>query len=97
MKRTLIGTRFTTGCGHSWKRPRPWWTRQDLGGATTDCVVCDELLIIPREQFEGQDPTGFPAEVHAPLFHKHLNQQDPRWPADGKGTGYVEFAAEETP
>jgi hypothetical protein len=91
MKRTLIGTRFTTGCGHSWKRRHPQWTRRDLGGATTDCLVCDELLLIPREQFEGKDPGGFPPEVHMPLFHKEMAKQDPGWPSDGAGTGYAEF------
>lgn len=94
MRKRLYGTRFTTGCGHSWRRRYPWHTIRTLGGCTTDCNVCGELLIIPREQFEGQDPDAYPFNVHAPLFHKYLNQQDPRWPADGAGTGFVEFAAE---
>lgn len=94
MRRTLVGTRFTTGCGHSWKRSRPRWTRQDLGDASTDCTVCGELLLIPREQFEGQDPEGYPAEVHCPRFHVELNRRDPRWPVDGNGT-YVASIDEE--
>lgn len=93
MKRTIIGTRFTTGCGHSWKRRYPWWTRSELSRCTTDCAVCGELLIIPAKQFEGKDPDAFPAEVHMPLFHRWMSQQDPMWPADGSGTGYVEFDA----
>lgn len=87
----LYGTRFTTGCGHSWRRRYPKWTAGILGGATTDCRVCDELLIIPAEQFEGQDPDSYPLNVHMPLFHLYLHEQDPRWPADGAGTGYAEF------
>jgi hypothetical protein len=94
MTKRLYGTRFTTGCGHSWHRPYPKWTARDLGHVTTDCVVCGELLIIPAEQFEGCDLDQFPINVHAPLFHKYLNQQDSRWPTDGAGTGYVEFTAE---
>jgi hypothetical protein len=56
--------------------------------------VCDELLIIPGEQFEGMDLDCFPAEVHMPLFHKYMHGQDERWPEDGSGTGYVEFEAD---
>lgn len=86
------GTRFTTGCGHSWRRRYPWLTATVLAGCTTDCPQCGALLIIPGGQFLGMDPDGFPAEVHMPLLHKYLNQQDSRWPADGADTGYVEFA-----
>jgi hypothetical protein len=97
MRRRLYGTRFTTGCGHSWRRRYPWHTRWTLGGATTDCAVCGELLIIPAEQFEDLDLDldldldAYPFEVHMPLFHLYLNRQDPRWPADGAGTGFAEF------
>lgn len=24
-------------------------------------------------------------------FHRYMNQQDPKWPKDGKNTGYVSF------
>lgn len=85
------GTRFTTGCGHSWRRRYPKWKTGILAGATTDCRECGELLMIPAEQFEGQDPDSYPYNVHMPLFHLYLHQQDPRWPADGGGTGYAEF------
>lgn len=103
MKRQY-GTRFTTGCGHSWVRLYPKWKIGDLMGATTDCAYvvdmptgreCGELLIIPREQFDGMNPDVFPAEVHMPLFHRYMNEQDVRWPADGAGTGYVEFSTDE--
>lgn len=50
--------------------------------------------MIPGEQFEGMNPDAFPFMVHMPLFHVYLNSQDPRWPKDGRGTGYVEFSTE---
>lgn len=85
------GTRFTTGCGHSWRRRYPKWTIGDLTGATTDCKECGELLIIPYEQFEGRNPDLYPFNVHMPLFHVYMHGQDSRWPKDGRGTGYVVF------
>lgn len=91
MSRKQYGTRFTTGCGHSWRRRYPKWTVGDLAGSTTDCAQCGELLIIPAGQFARQRFDAFPAEVHMPLFHTYMNRQDPRWPADGAGTGYTEF------
>lgn len=100
MSRHPYGTRFTAGCGHSWRRRYPKWTVGDLRGSTTDCPFvidkvtderCDAYLIIPFEQFDGMDRTGFPAEVNMPLFHKYLHEQDERWPADGAGTYSVEF------
>jgi hypothetical protein len=100
MSRRQYGTRFTTGCGHSWRWRYPKWTVGVMRGATTDCpyVVdkatgeqCEALLIIPSEQFEGMHLDRYPAEVHMPLFHKYLHQQDESWPEDGAGTGYVEF------
>lgn len=95
MRRKLYGTRFTTGCGHSWRRRYPWWTIAELAGCTTDCNVCGELLIIPREQFGDHLSDRYPFNVHAPLFHVWMNRQDPRWPVDGRGTGYVEISHEE--
>lgn len=91
MNRYMVGTRFTAGCGHSWKRRYLKWRIHELMGCTTDCPQCGELLIIPAPQFQGQRLDGFPAEVHAPLFHRYLHQQDPRWPEGGAGTGYIEF------
>ncbi len=98
MRIKLYGTRITTGCGHSWRRRHLTWTRLDLSGATTDCRVCGELLIIPAEQFIGQDLHTVPVTLHAPRFHRYLHQQGHRWPADGAGTGtgYIEFAPEES-
>jgi hypothetical protein len=98
------GTRWTTGCGHSWRWRHTVLTVGDIRGATMDCPVivdkktgeqCPAYLIIPYEQFEGVDRSIIPPAVHAPLFHKYLHQQDASWPADGAGTGYVEFAVEE--
>lgn len=51
--------------------------------------------MIPSEQFTGKDMDRYPFTVHMPLFHKYLNSKDPRWPADGVGTWYSEFATEE--
>jgi len=93
MKR--YGTRFTTGCGHSWQRRWPRWTVADLSSASTDCWYCGELLMIPGEQFEGMARDVFPRNVHMPLFHAYLNAQDPEWSKDGRGTGYVEFSTDE--
>lgn len=94
MSRHPYGTRFTTGCGHSWRRRYPRHTVGVLAGCTADCVRCGALLIIPGRQFLGMRLDIFPADVHMPLFHRYMNQQDPRWPADGAGTGYMEFDAE---
>lgn len=90
MSRRQYGTRFTTGCGHSWRKRRPRFRIYELLGRTADCPQCGELLIIPAPQFKGMQLDSIPAEVHAPLFHKYLHQQDERWPVDGSGTGYVE-------
>lgn len=103
MSRRLYGTRWTTGCGHSWRWRHTVLTVDDVRGATMDCPFivnrktreqCAELLIIPFEQFDGVARDIVPPEVHAPLFHKYLHQQDESWPADGAGTAYVEFEAE---
>jgi hypothetical protein len=100
MSRRQYGTRFTAGCGHSWRRRYPKWHVHSLADVDTDCpfVVdkatgerCNALLFIPAEQFEGLDPCVYPVEVHAPLFHKYLHQQDESCPEDGAGTGFVEF------
>lgn len=94
MSRKLYGTRFTTGCGHSWRRRFPVWTVGVLRGSTTDCRKCDALLIIPFDQFVSMDRGSYPFNVHMPLFHKYLHEQDSQWPVDGRGTGYVEFDTE---
>lgn len=96
MSRRLYGTRFTTGCGHSWRRRHPRWTIADLVGALTNCVQCGEELIIPAGQFVGQTLDVFPATVHAPLFRRCLLDQDADWPQDGRGTGYMEFAIDDS-
>ena len=94
--RRQYGTRFTTGCGHSWvRRYWPHEIRILVGACTADCRVCGALVIIPGEQFDGRRPDVVPVAVHMPLFHKWMNQQDERWPADGEGTGYVEFSVDE--
>lgn len=86
-----MGTRFTTGCGHSWKRRVSRWTVRDLSHSTSDCAVCGELVMIPGEQFDGLHRDVYPINVHMPLFHKYMHQQDPGWPENGANTGYVEF------
>ena len=40
---------------------------------STNCVHCGELLL-------ANDGEVYP-------FHQKLHEEDPRWPADGKGTG----------
>jgi hypothetical protein len=68
---------------------------EDLRGACADCAVCGELLLIPREQFDGQASAAVPAAVHAPLFHKQLAlESGGAWPADGRGTFSAAFAAD---
>lgn len=94
MRNRPYGTRFTTGCGHSWRRRYPKWTIRDLSHASTDCKVCGELLMIPGEQFKDEKSLAFPFDVHMPLFHVYLNSIEPEWPIDGAGTGYVEFDTE---
>jgi hypothetical protein len=99
MRRRQYGTRFTTGCGHSWRKRYPKWTIRQLAGATTDCKVCGELLIIPPEQFTDSHSMQFPFNVHMPRFHLWMwKETNGQWPADGNGTGYVEFevASEES-
>jgi hypothetical protein len=90
MSRRQYGTRFTTGCGHSWRRRYSTLTVDILAGCTTNCPQCGEMLIIPAGQFK-IGHLGVPRDVHMPKFHKYLHQQDPAWPEDGAGTGYVEF------
>lgn len=93
MRRTVIGTRFTTGCGHSWKRRYPKWTAGDLRHAETDCIVCGELLMILVP--DGVPPDSYPADVHCPLFHVQLSvETDSEWPADGRGAFSTSFAVE---
>jgi len=89
------GTRFTTGCGHSWVRKYPEWDIRDLSHATTDCRVCGELLIIPGDQFSDTKSRLFAFNIHMPLFHRYLHEQDDRWPVDGVGTGYIEIVDDE--
>lgn len=86
------GTRYTTGCGHSWRRLYLVHPRRVLSGATVDCPICGTLLYFPPEQFEGKDPDGIQMNVHAVHFHKILNEEtNGEWPADGEGTYYAEF------
>lgn len=95
MRKGIYGTRYTTGCGHNYYRRYKRFTVATLAGCTTDCPVCGELLIIDAGQFAGKRLDVKPFAVHLPLFHRYLHQQDPRWPADGAGTGYIEFEVNE--
>jgi hypothetical protein len=44
---------------------------------TGDCPHCNLLVLIENDKIYD--------------FHKKLHEEDPRWPADGKGTGYIEI------
>jgi endogenous inhibitor of DNA gyrase (YacG/DUF329 family) len=52
------------------------WDRseKELVGATTDCPTCGADLILV---------------VQAIDFHQWMHEQNPQWPADGKGTGKI--------
>ncbi|WP_327258260.1 hypothetical protein [Streptomyces sp. NBC_01244] len=92
MKKTPVGIRFTTGCGHSWKRPHARWSAADLRGAVADCRVCDEYLLIVIPDDVPADRV--PADVHCPRFHPYLAQlTNGDWPADGAGTFAAAFDA----
>jgi predicted RNA-binding Zn-ribbon protein involved in translation (DUF1610 family) len=45
-------------------------------GATCDCPNCGDLLLFDEGKLVD--------------FHKAMNAADPRWPADGKNTSWVE-------
>jgi hypothetical protein len=78
MRKTII----VTDCHHQY---RTGWSPDRLAGATTDCRVCDALLIFPRETTVGR-------VVRARNFHVYLNETtDGWWPRDGHNTGCVEF------
>lgn len=86
-----VGTRFTTACGHSWKRRYPYWSVRDMKGSTTDCKVCDAILVFPSEQFEGMDRDYYPANVHLVDFNEWMHKRNNQWPINGVDTDYVEF------
>ena len=50
-------------------------TVDEVNGSTMYCTHCQELILVRRG-------TAYP-------FHQYMHEQDPRWPADGKGTGHV--------
>lgn len=77
-------TTILTDCGHRWKTGR---RAADVADHTQDCRVCGRLLIYPRESVH---PTY--VVLRARDFHAYLHEGNPDWPADGAGTGYVEFA-----
>ncbi|MGH9425918.1 MAG: hypothetical protein ACRD2L_06395 [Terriglobia bacterium] len=49
----------------------------DTKSYTTDCPGCGALLLCERN-------------VKAEDFHEAMNRENPRWPKDGKGTGFIE-------
>lgn len=57
---------------------------ETLRGATMDCKGCGRLVIFPRD-------STYPQCTRARDFHAWMNEQNPSWPADGGGTGYVSF------
>ncbi len=52
-------------------------TVAEVNGSTMDCPheSCQELIIVRKGV--------------AYRFHQYMHEQDPRWPADGSGTGHV--------
>jgi hypothetical protein len=52
-------------------------TLNEVRGATCDCSRCGVLLLITQD-------------LEVVEFHKYIHSRDPRWPKDGKGTGYIE-------
>lgn len=50
-------------------------TIAEVNGSTMDCPHCQELILVRRGT--------------AYRFHQYMHEQDPRWPADGSGTGHV--------
>lgn len=81
----------STECGHSfqverggdWEAALTRLARSPVGttGATFDCRDCGTLCILVA------NPDG----VWGRKFHQFMHEQDSRWPADGKGTGHVDF------
>jgi hypothetical protein len=63
-------------CQKSFRVP-DCFTRGDCEGCTMDCPHCQALLIMDK---------GIVKD-----FHQKLHDEDPRWPADGKGAGYLEL------
>jgi len=51
-------------------------TLEQAEGCTMDCPNCSSVLIVNNGQVLD--------------FHKFLHEKDSRWPADGKGTGFLE-------
>lgn len=73
-------THVATECGHEF---RTGYRADEMRNCTMDCRGCGQLLIFPRS-ISG-------TSVRALLFHREMNRQDPRWPADGNGTFYSEI------
>jgi hypothetical protein len=65
-------------CGHP-IQPNMWGLKSfdQIKSATANCPVKDCLLLIQGGQVKG--------------FHATLHQEDPSWPKDGQGTGYIEL------
>jgi len=84
-------TTITTECGHQWQGNADHHEIRTLRNCTTDCTVCGRLLLIKGDQWGDADPYQVPHRMHCVDFHKEMHRQDPNWPADGSGTGYVEF------
>lgn len=74
-----------TDCGHPFKTG---YSAETCSGATIDCKGCGRLLIFPTET-----TVKGASVVRARDFHVYLNEGDSRWPRDGKGTGWLDFAA----
>ena len=79
-------TKITCGvCEENWERPYPLPPNY-LDSCTLDCPHCSALLILTSLIKLGVwDLWGTKS------FHTYMHEQDPRWPADGANTGYMEF------
>lgn len=84
MKKTFVvtdhGCQFRTG----YKAERLRGNTMDCKGRAGNGERCYKLLIFPPE-------STYDGCTRARDFHVYLNESDPRWPADGSGTGWVEI------
>lgn len=67
---------ISTECGHTIERHWSW--PQAIKHYTLDCTECGTELIMVNESY-AQD------------LNKYLHGENPQWPIDGRGTGYVDL------
>lgn len=82
--------RIVTSCGHVIMKAPPRFEEHLNKGITFDCPECGNLEVMHGEILAFQTKS----------FHKWMHEEaiargdEFVWPADGKGTGYVELASE---